>query len=146
MVQLARFFYIYIYIYIYMCRRSVRVAGYRIVSAFLFRRLRVEKYRTATLHSLSRSPTMLKHSSSIIIGRVGRTEDAAVRRHVVAVLRLLLCVIPVLFQKVLLALKIQIEPRKRPVGRSRKAPPAVMASVMAEETTQIIILDEMTCV
>ena len=47
-----------------MCRRSVRVAGYRIVSkcfyAFLFRRPRGEKYRTAMLHSLSRSPTMLK--------------------------------------------------------------------------------------
>ena len=58
-----------IFLYIYVCRRSVRVAGYRIVSkcfyAFLFRRPRGEKYRTAMLHSLSRSPTMLKHSSSI---------------------------------------------------------------------------------
>ena len=53
-----------IFLYIYVCRRSVRVAGYRIVSkcfyAFLFRRPRGEKYRTAMLHSLSRSPTMLK--------------------------------------------------------------------------------------
>ena len=63
---------IFLYIYNYICvvARSVRVAGYRIVSkcfyALLFRRPRGEKYRTAMLHSLSRSPTMLKHSSSIV--------------------------------------------------------------------------------
>ena len=67
--------------HIYMCRRSVRVAGYRIVSkcfyALLFRRPRGEKYRTAMLHSLSRSPTMLKHSSSNMYGENYRVKARA---------------------------------------------------------------------
>ena len=52
-----------------MCRRFVRVAGYRIVSkcfyAFLFRRPRGEKYRTAMLHSLSPMLKLVIMTSSI---------------------------------------------------------------------------------
>ena len=57
---------------------------------------------------------------------VNRTE--AVRRHVAAVLRPLRDT-GTLSKSPSRSILIQIGPRKRPVGRPRKAPPAVMASV-----------------